>query len=474
LTTRHPPAGSSLTGFERAEWIHHDLALVPPLGTAFPIMDGLVLLLGVLLLGQGGPIGYTYTILALALMIGGDATRGRINPRLSDDLPRLLGLLVLPVLLVAPFFDPSELGAFVVVLPAIVLFVLITRGAMYWLVRTARARQLVVEPTLIVGIGQLGLKMAKTLSEHPEFGLRPVGFLGRSHQSPRAERESPEPRTADRLPLPLLGPVSQLARIAREYQIRRVIIAFDRTSEQEMIPILRESDRLPVEIHVMPRFFELGVAPAGSTTDDVWGIPLVRLRRSARRSFAWRGKRVFDVVLTSALLLLTAPLLIVAVIAVAATSRGPVLFRQVRVGQRSQLFKLLKFRTLHVNDDGDTTWTTEGDRRVTPVGRFLRRTCIDELPQLINVLWGQMSLVGPRPERPHFATGFCDAIEGYGDRQRVPAGLTGWAQVHGLRGDTSITERADFDNHYVEHWSLWQDTVIIARTIGAVFRGGGH
>jgi lipopolysaccharide/colanic/teichoic acid biosynthesis glycosyltransferase len=174
------------------------------------------------------------------------------------------------------------------------------------------------------------------------------------------------------------------------------------------------------------------------------------------------------------LLVLTAPLLVVAAIAVVATSPGPVLFRQMRVGQRNQLFELLKLRTLHVNDDGDTTWTTDGDRRITRVGGFLRRTCIDELPQLINVLRGQMSLVGPRPERPHFASGFCDEIQGYGDRQRVPAGLTGWAQVHGLRGDTSITERAHFDNHYVEHWSLWQDTVIVARTIGAVFRGGGH
>jgi exopolysaccharide biosynthesis polyprenyl glycosylphosphotransferase len=474
LTTRHPPAGSSLTGFERAEWFPHDHALVPPLGTAFPIMDGLALLLGVVLVGQRGPIGYTYTILALALMIGGDAARGRINLGLSDDLPRLLGLLVLPVLLLAPFFDPSELGAFVVVLPLIVLFVLITRGAMYWLVRTARARQWVVEPTLIVGIGQLGLRIADTLSEHPEFGLRPVGFLGRSHRSPRAERESPEPGVAYPLPLPLLGPVTQLARIAREHRIRRVIIAFDRTSEQEMIPILRESDRLPVEIHVMPRFFELGVAPVGSTTDDVWGIPLVRLRRSARRSFAWRGKRVFDLALASALLLLASPLLIVAVIAVAATSPGPVLFRQVRVGQRNEPFELLKLRTLYVNSDGDTTWTTNGDRRVTPVGRILRRTCIDELPQLINVLRGQMSLVGPRPERPHFVAGFRVTIDGYGDRLRVPAGLTGWAQIHGLRGDTSIAERAQFDNHYVEHWSLWRDTVIIARTVGSILRGGGH
>jgi exopolysaccharide biosynthesis polyprenyl glycosylphosphotransferase len=265
--------------------------------------------------------------------------------------------------------------------------------------------------------------------------------------------------------------VTELSRVVREHRIHRIIIAFDRTPAKKMIPILRDCDQLPVEIHVMPRFFELGVAPESPTTDDVWGIPLVRLRRSALRTFAWRAKRVFDIVVASALLLLTLPLLLAAALAVLATSRGPVLFRQERVGQRGQTFQLLKLRTLHVNDDGDITWATDGDPRVTVVGRILRRSSIDELPQLVNVLRGQMSLVGPRPERPYFADRFRVAVSGYGDRQRVPAGLTGWAQVHGLRGDTSITDRALFDNHYVEHWSLWRDAVIVARTIGAVLQG---
>ena len=163
-----------------------------------------------------------------------------------------------------------------------------------------------------------------------------------------------------------------------------------------------------------------------------------------------------------------------AAMAVKASGPGPVFFRQRRVGQRGQIFELLKLRTVSVNADSDTRWSVNADDRRTWVGRVLRRTSIDELPQLINVLKGEMSLVGPRPERPYFVDQYRVAVQGYDDRHRVPAGVTGWAQVHGLRGDTSIEERAIFDNHYVEHWSLWSDFVILARTFAAVIRGEGR
>jgi lipopolysaccharide/colanic/teichoic acid biosynthesis glycosyltransferase len=132
------------------------------------------------------------------------------------------------------------------------------------------------------------------------------------------------------------------------------------------------------------------------------------------------------------------------------------------------VFDLLKFRSMEVNDDSDTTWDVECDPRVTPVGGFLRRTCLDELPQLWNVFRGDMSIVGPRPERPHFAELFGASVPGYSDRSRVAAGLTGWSQIHGLRGDTSIVERAAFDNYYVENWSLWLDLRVIVRTVRAM------
>jgi len=416
-------------------------------------------------------VGPAYGAVALPLLLVGAGVRRRINPRLSDDIPRLFGLLAAPVIPLALFFTSTQLGALAVALPMIVALVVAGRGVAYWSMRVARARGLAEEPTLLVGMGRLGRRIADTLCQHPEYGLGVVGFLGRSHADAWAPATGDD--QAGRSSLPSLGGVDELPTIVRERRIQRVIIAFDRTSEQEMIPILRDCGDLPAEIHVMPRFFELGVAPDGLITDDVWGIPLVRLRRSALRTLAWRTKRPVDIAVASVLLLLTSPLLVLAMIAVALTSPGPILFRQKRIGRQGEIFEIVKLRTLYANDDGDTSWTPSGQARTTPVGGFLRKTGIDELPQLINVIRGQMSLVGPRPERPFFADQFRVAIGGYGDRERVPVGMTGWAQVHGLRGDTSIEERALFDNHYVEHWSPWRDLSIIARTVGVVLRGQG-
>jgi len=171
---------------------------------------------------------------------------------------------------------------------------------------------------------------------------------------------------------------------------------------------------------------------------------------------------------------LCSPVLLASAAAVRLTSRGPVFFRQTRIGQRGEFFQMLKFRTMKENSDSDTTWSVSDDLRRTKVGRVLRVTSLDELPQLFNVLKGEMSLVGPRPERPFFVDQFRVAVPGYDDRHRVPAGMTGWAQVHGLRGDTSIADRAKFDNHYVENWSLWRDIVILFRTVGSVLLGEGR
>jgi lipopolysaccharide/colanic/teichoic acid biosynthesis glycosyltransferase len=182
-------------------------------------------------------------------------------------------------------------------------------------------------------------------------------------------------------------------------------------------------------------------------------------------------KRLLDVLVAGSILVLGAPILGLVALAVKLSSPGPILFRQNRVGQDGHEIQVLKFRTLRHNDESDTQWSVIGDARLTPIGRFLRRSSLDELPQLWSVLRGDMSLVGPRPERPFFVRQFSADVYGYKDRHRLPVGLTGWAQVHGLRGDTSIEERARFDNHYIEHWSLWQDLVVLGRTATEVVRG---
>jgi len=415
------------------------------------------------------PVGAAYALIALIVLIFTGSYQPRIQPRLSEDVAALMGKLsaagVLTGLVLHPKVLPhaptvAQFGALLTRIPLAVLLVLAARAFAYFTIREARSGGYLTEPTLIIGARNLGVKVATTLGEHPELGLLPVGFL--------------DSIGGDGLPFPVLGVVNDLEVVVKALGVRRVIVAFGGMREAEMVKILRASDQLPVEVHVVPRFYELGVAPEGPLTDDLWGITIQRLRRSALRSVAWRTKRAFDLVLATLFLVLTLPLLAACAAAVRLSSPGPIFFTQRRIGQRGEIFHLLKFRTMRVNDDSDTTWTVTDEERITTVGRFLRGTSMDELPQLVNVLRGEMSLVGPRPERPHFVDQFRVAVQGYDDRHRVPAGLTGWAQVHGLRGDTSIADRALFDNYYVEHWSLWHDILILLRTAGQVLKRGGR
>jgi lipopolysaccharide/colanic/teichoic acid biosynthesis glycosyltransferase len=206
-----------------------------------------------------------------------------------------------------------------------------------------------------------------------------------------------------------------------------------------------------------------------SGVDEIWGIPLIPLRCGPGRA-ALAVKRAFDLAGAAVLLVAAAPAVLAAGIALRLQSGGPALFRQVRVTGDGRTAEVLKLRTLPSRGDPDTSWTATGQQS-TRLGRWLRATHADELPQLVNVLRGEMSLVGPRPERPYFADRFGREILRYGDRTRMRAGLTGWAQVHGLNGDTSIAERARFDNQYIEYWSPWLDLVILARTLTAASPG---
>lgn len=335
--------------------------------------------------------------------------------------------------------------------------VLAARAGLYAVVRSERARGVLLEATVVVGAGKLGVEVARVLRDHPEYGLTPVGFVD-------------DVASDEALPLPLLGPVSSLESVIRQHGARRVVVAFGPAADAKVVEVVRACDRAAVQLHVLPRFFEL--ASMTAITEEVWGLPLVRLGRSLVHPVAARAKRVFDVVVAAIALVVAAPVMIVVAALVRRSSPGPVLFRQKRVGQDGEIVEVLKFRSMRVNDDCDTQWSVAADDRVTPVGNFLRRTSMDELPQLLNVLRGEMSLVGPRPERPFYVERFNQEVDGYRHRHRAPVGMTGWAQVHGLRGDTSIKERARFDNSYIENWSPWRDVVTLGRTLRQL-RGRG-
>ncbi len=410
--------------------------------------------------GASGWRGILFAAVGTAVLAGFGHHRVRIVPSMVHEAgpmaSRLGGVLVLVSLFPGPADQVVPLlrsGALAVVV------VLLVRCGVYRVLRSLRSRRMAVERALIVGAGAVGAQLATALVEHPEYGLEPVGFLDEVEEAG--------------LPLPVLGGPDDLEQVLADHDVRRVIVAFGAaTREPDMVGVIRHCDDASVDIHVLPRFFELGAVPQGIDTDDIWGIPLVRLHRSLLKGTSRRAKRIFDVVVAGALLVLTIPLCAVIHVLVRLSSPGPVLFRQRRIGENGEEIEVFKFRSLRLNDDGDIRWSVDGDERQTPVGAVLRRTSLDELPQLLNVLRGDMSLVGPRPERPYFVERFSADVPGYPDRHRAPAGMTGWAQVHGLRGDTSIEDRARFDNQYIEYWSLWRDVVILARTAREIMAGG--
>jgi exopolysaccharide biosynthesis polyprenyl glycosylphosphotransferase len=438
----------------------------PPTGTRLlqlidalvvPAFDALALLIAFVLLLGFGRLAVGYTALFFAVLHLPGHHRAHLTPRVSDDLPSLSMRIGLAVIILSLWTDLSEAKAKTgLALLLVLAFVVAGRFVAYLLQHAARAARIISEPTLIVGHGDVAERLAAILRDHPEFGLTPIGFIDDApvrEQTPR-----------------LLGRVSDLEGLMARFGARHVIVAFGNRSSADMVRVLRACGEARAVVFVVPRFFQLATYSHSGGVDDVWGIPLVRVRRSIFRPFAQLTKRAFDLVVASTLLILASPALAAFAIIVRRSSPGPVLFKQVRVGKDGRLFNVLKFRTMEVNDDSDELWTPSGDARVTRCGHFLRRASLDELPQLWNVVRGDMSLVGPRPERPLFVDRFSTENAHYEDRQRVPAGVTGWAQVHGLRGDTSIDERTTFDNYYIENWSLLLDLVILGRTFTAVIR----
>ena len=450
-----PPVLDIAAPPQRARLLARSSRLLP---LVIPGGDLIALLLTALLLGAGPNVWVFATVAFISLAAIGSQQR-RISPRLADDLAVLVGVLgaafILAVALL-PVTLPEARGLALVSIVAVPVFRLIS----YSLVRAVRQRGWVIERVLVVGSGSVGREVADMLSKHPEYGLDPIGFL--------------DSFTEAGLALPVLGEAKQLAAAVRRWHVHRVIVAFGASRSHELIRVIRDCDTLPVEIHVVPRFYELGMSARTRFTDDLWGIPLVRLRRSALRPVARVTKRLIDLSISTVMLTLLAPVMVAVGVAIKISSPGPVFFQQHRIGQDGKVVMLLKFRTMKPNQESETRWGNgRNDDRTTKVGHFLRATSLDELPQLLNVARGDMSLVGPRPERPHFADLFAREVPRYDDRHRVPVGITGWAQVHGLRGDTDIGERARFDNEYIEHWSLYQDLVILGRTAAALVKHRG-
>lgn len=404
-------------------------------------------------------------VVSAMLFQAGGLYRPQLKLSVLDDAPKLVTRSVAAAIFVGAItavigYQPVLSDFFLLAVMAVGLH-LASRAIAYSIIRYARSRGSVAHSTLVVGGGAVADRIVGRLRADRSYGLRPIGFL--DHHSDRQLVASG---------IPFRGSTYELPQQLDRTNARVVIVAFTDGSDADLIPVLRASERRGCDVFVVPRLFEIYNY---GQTDHIGAIPVVRIWRPRLSRTAWLLKRSLDVVVSSAALTLLSPLFAVVALAVRREGGPGVIFRQTRVGLDNREFQLMKFRTLAPCDDAEsaTRWNISDDERMGPVGRVLRRTSIDELPQLVNILRGDMTLVGPRPERPHFVQTFTDEIPDYALRCRMRAGLTGLAQVNGLRGDTSIVDRARYDNFYIDNWSLWLDVKIMAGTVREVVGARG-
>jgi exopolysaccharide biosynthesis polyprenyl glycosylphosphotransferase len=449
-----------------------------------PIADAFVLTFAVALERLGGRAVGTdnmsvvwlaaFPAITMTLLAAGGLYRDRLRLQLLDDLRTIAGAaaiaamatIALPVLTGSATSGSPAQGVRLWLFATVYLTA--SRGGIISSVVASRRHNPAV-PTLVVGAGSVGRLIAKRLAEHREIGLNPIGFLDKE----------PLAGDADGVTLPVLGASWDLDEVIDTHRVEHVIFTFSKAPHEVMLRMVDECTRRGVRVTVVPRLFER--IPQDMSIDYLGGIPLLTIHRSSPTSLGIQLKYVLDRLVAFFLLVLLAPLMLGIALAVRLTLGRPILYRQIRVGRDCRTFEMLKFRTMRPEEGSAGTEQreiatdiapggVEGVDRRTRLGALLRCTSIDELPQLLNVLRGEMSIVGPRPERPLFADVFGAEVYRYNDRHRVKSGITGWAQISGLRGQTSLADRVEWDNWYIENWSPWLDLKILLRTGAAVFR----
>jgi exopolysaccharide biosynthesis polyprenyl glycosylphosphotransferase len=321
--------------------------------------------------------------------------------------------------------------------------------------------------TVVIGAGEVGARIGRRLEQSPAYGLAPIGYI---------DDDPPPAAAVGGRPAPVLGPASDLVKLVEAHRVEHVILAFSSTADVEVLPLLRRCAAQGVGVSLVPRLFDL--INSRLACEPVGGLPIATLHSTNPLGATFALKHAIDRVVAVLLIVVLAPLLAVIALLVKGNSPGPVLFRQRRIGRDNHPFDVLKFRTMthqqpapgFVPAGGLAPGGVEGVDRRTRVGRWLRRTSLDELPQLLNVARGEMSLVGPRPERPEYAKTFAADLARYAERHRVRAGITGLSQVHRLRGQCPIADRVELDNYYIENWSPGLDLKILLMTALAVIR----
>ncbi|MCI0639965.1 MAG: undecaprenyl-phosphate glucose phosphotransferase [Gemmataceae bacterium] len=383
--------------------------------------------------------------------------------RLREELFSVLqGTTLMTLLVVATTFglhDPYESRATFILFFALTAFlILATRRCTWAAVRWLRARGYNQTHAIIVGTGRVARQTARALRVTHWLGIKNIGFV----------EDKPSRWTGD---LDILGSSADLPHLIEQYQVSHVFICLPMNRHDEARKVFDVLAQTYVEVQLIADVPDLGGLSLTMTNFD--GLPMIGLRESPHFGVNIVVKRAMDIVLSALALVLLAPLMLIIAALIKITSPGPVFFRQERCGLNGQSFQMLKFRSMRVDAEKETgaVWTSKDDPRRTRLGTFLRKTSLDELPQFINVLLGDMSLVGPRPERPVFIKKFSKTIPNYQTRHCVKAGITGWAQVNGWRGNTSLRKRIQYDLYYITHWTPWLDLRILFLT---VWRGLVH
>ena len=339
-----------------------------------------------------------------------------------------------------------------------IVLVTLGRWLHHWVQARAQARGAGRDRALIVGAGETGQMLLQKIRSAPQLGYEVVGLVTRSPDFVQSEVYG----------MTILGSTDDLPRLIDDGQIDEVIIALPEATHNEVLDLIGKCSRADLSVKVFPDVFQ--IIASNVSIDDLGGLPLLSMRDVRLRGWHATLKRAMDLVGSAALLVVLSPLMMFVALLVKLESPGPAFYAQERMGLDARPFMMLKFRSMRRDAEASGPgWTKPGDPRRTRIGTILRRLNVDELPQLINVLTGEMSLVGPRPERPVYVEQFKRSVPRYMERHKEKAGMTGWAQVNGLRGDTSIAERTKYDLWYIENWSFLLDVKILIRTAFRAF-----
>jgi len=413
--------------------------------------------------GDVPPLGPYLLMLVPILVVWGVSFRAfdlyrprRIGSHLSEaaDIAKAssMGALVL-VAVMTFFFRGYDYSRIVIIYFWILSIVTVwfSRATFREALRFARRHGYNLRYAVVVGSGELTTLVARRMQARPDMGIHVLGLVG--DKTPEIEG------------LTWLGGYADLHAVLDSRTVDHVIVALAHEEQGRLPGLLDAVGDEPVTIHVVPDLFRFASLRGG--VEEFEGMPFIHLRESPLHGWSQVAKRAFDIVFSLLVLVGLSPLFGLLALGVRLTSPGPILYRQERMGLDGQRFDMLKFRTMRVNAEAETgpVWASTDDPRRVPFGAFLRRLSLDELPQFVNVLRGEMSVVGPRPERPVFVERFRQTVPRYMLRHKVKAGLTGWAQVHGLRGNTALDKRIEYDLEYIERWSLGLDLKIIALTV---------